>query len=177
MTMAETVQVISRILHRCELVLVYLAVAAAAAMMLLTSADALARYLLNSPILGAYEITEKYLIVAMIFLGLSYAYRGGVFIRVTFLIDRMPRNWKIAADHLSHALSVGYALIFLVATARQAWRALSDATTMSVLPVLIGPAYCMVPIGFLALTILMLIDLPRVRQGQALLFGQEGPET
>ena len=59
-------------------------------MMLLTSADALCRYLLNSPILGAYEITEKYLIVAMVFLGLSYAYRGGVFIRVTFLVDRLP---------------------------------------------------------------------------------------
>ena len=62
--------------------------------MLLTSADALCRYLLNSAILGAYEITEKYLIVAMIFLGLSFAYRGGVFIRVTFLIDRLPRGWK-----------------------------------------------------------------------------------
>ena len=27
--------------------------------------------------------------VATIFLGLSYAYRGGVFIRVTFLVDRL----------------------------------------------------------------------------------------
>ena len=69
------------------------------AMMLLTSADALFRYLFNSPILGAYEITEKYLIVAAIFLGLSYAYRGGVFIRVTFLVDRLPRSWRTAADH------------------------------------------------------------------------------
>ena len=107
---------ITVILHRCELMLVYVAVAAAAAMMLLTSGDALCRYLLNSPILGAYEITEKYLIVAMIFLGLSYAYRGGVFIRVTFLIDRLPRNWRIVADHVSHVLSIFYCLIFLVAT-------------------------------------------------------------
>ena len=61
------------------------------AMMLLTSGRrAVSRYLLNSPILGAYEITEKYLMVATIFLGLSYAYRGGVFIRVTFLVDRLP---------------------------------------------------------------------------------------
>jgi TRAP-type C4-dicarboxylate transport system permease small subunit len=170
-------QVIGTILRRCELVLVYAAVVAAFAMMLLTSADALSRYLLNSPILGAYEITEKYLIVAMIFLGLSYAYRGGVFIRVTFLIDRLPRNWRIAADHFSHTISIFYSLIFLAATGRQAWRALSDATTMSVLPILIGPAYCMVPGGFLALAILMLIDLPRVREGKALLFAQEGPES
>ena len=170
-------QMIGTILRRCEVVLVYVAVVAAFAMMLLTRADALFRYLFNSPILGAYEITEKYLIVAMVFLGLSYAYRGGVFIRVTFLIDRLPRNWRIAADHFSHAISIFYSLIFLVATARQAWRALSDATTMSVLPVLIGPAYCMVPLGFLALAMLMLVDLPRVREGRALLFAQEGPES
>ena len=168
---------LGKLLSFCELVLVYLAVAATAAMMLLTSADALSRYLLNRPILGAYEITEKYLIVAMVFLGLSYAYRGGVFIRVTFLIDRLPRNWRIAADHISHAISIFYSLIFLVATGRQAWRALSDATTMSVLPVLIGPAYGLVPVGFLALTILMLIDLPRVREGRALLFAQDMPES
>jgi TRAP-type C4-dicarboxylate transport system permease small subunit len=165
------------ILRRCELVLVYAAVVATAAMMLLTSADALFRYLLNSPILGAYEVTEKYLVVAMIFLGLPYAYRGGVFIRVTFLIDRLPRGGKLLADHVSHALSVGYCLIFVVATGQQAVRAMSDATTMSVLPVLIGPAYCLVPIGFLALTILMLIDLPRVRKGEALLFAQGAPES
>jgi TRAP-type C4-dicarboxylate transport system permease small subunit len=146
-------------------------------MMLLTSADALCRYLLNSPILGAYEITEKYLIVAAIFLGLSYAYRGGVFIRVTFLVDRLPRGWRLVADHVSHALSIAYCLIFVLATGRQAVRALSDATTMSVLPVLVGPAYALVPIGFLTLTVLMLIDLPRVRRGDALLFAQQAPES
>ena len=70
--------------------LVYAGVLATFVMMLLTSADALSRYLLNRPIIGAYEITEKYLMVAAIYLGLSYAYRGGVFIRVTFLVDRLP---------------------------------------------------------------------------------------
>jgi len=168
---------IEKVLSLCEFVLVTIAIAATAIMMLLTSADAIFRYAFNSPILGAYEITEKYLIVAMVFFGLSYAYRDGVFIRVTFLIDRLPRNWRIGADHLSHAISIFYSVIFLVATGRQAWRALSDATTMSVLPILIGPAYCMVPIGFLALTILMLIDLPRVREGKALLFAQDAPES
>ena len=84
---------IGKILSFCELVLVTIAIAATAIMMLLTSADAVFRYAFNSPILGAYEITEKYLIVAAIFLGLSYAYRGGVFIRVTFLVDRLPPVW------------------------------------------------------------------------------------
>ena len=37
--------------------------------------------------------------VAAIFLGLSYAYRGGVFIRVTFLVDRLPAGAE-APDQL-----------------------------------------------------------------------------
>jgi TRAP-type C4-dicarboxylate transport system permease small subunit len=168
---------IGKLLALCELVLMAVAIAATAIMMLLTSADALFRYAFNSPILGAYEITEKYLIVAAIFLGLSYAYRGGVFIRVTFLVDRLPGGWKLAANHLSHALSLIYCAIFIVATFQQALRSLSDDTTMTVLPILVGPAYMLVPIGFLAMLILMLADLPRIRRGTALLFSQEAPES
>jgi len=106
------VQTTERWLLRCEQVLVYAGVAAMLAMMCLTSADALSRYLLNRPILGAYEFTEKYLMVASIFLGLSYAYRGGMFIRVTFLIDRLPaalktrRQRRRAVDHAG-VLSAG----------------------------------------------------------------------
>ena len=46
------------------------------AMMCLTTVDAVLRYLFNSPITGAYEITEKYLMLTTIFLGMSYTYRG-----------------------------------------------------------------------------------------------------
>src|SRR6266550_4015713 len=84
-------QLLGRWLYRCEIALLYVGVIATFAMMCLTSADALSRYTFNRPILGAFEITEKYLMVAAIFMGLSYGYRGGLFIRVTFLVDRLPR--------------------------------------------------------------------------------------
>ena len=157
--------------------LVTVAVVASALMMLLTSADALGRYLFNWPILGAYEITEKYLMVAAIFLGLSYAYRSGVFIRVTFLVDRLPHPLRRIADQLAHVLTLVYCLLFLVASGQQALRALDDETTLTTLPVLVGPAYLMVPIGFLAMTVLLLIDLPRVRRGNAMLFAQDAPTS
>lgn len=162
-------------LWRCELVLVYASILAAVAMMCLTSADALSRYLLNRPIMGAYEITEKYLMVATIFLGLSYAYRGGVFIRVTFLVDRLPARLKLLARYLAHLASLLFCLIILVATTQQAVRGLSDDTTLSALPLLVGPAYCLVPLGFFALTVIMLIDLPRVRGDRSHLFREEAP--
>jgi TRAP-type C4-dicarboxylate transport system permease small subunit len=163
------------VLHWCELVLVTFAALACAGMMLLTSADALSRYMFNSPILGAYELTEKYLMVAAIFLGMSYAYRGGAFIRVTFLVDRLPRAAKIAADYFAYAVSLACCLIFLLATGQQAWRALGDSATLTTLPLPIGPSYLFVPLGFLAMTILLLRDLPRVREGRALLFAHDTP--
>ena len=169
------IRMITVFLARCETVLVTVAVIATAVMMLLTSFDALARYLLNRPILGAYEITEKYLMTAAIFLGLSYAYRGGAYIRVTFLVDRLPGAGKLLANAVAHLLSLAFCLVFLWATAQQALRTLSDATTLSTLPVPVGPAYCLVPLGFLAMAVVMLIDLPRVRRGDASLFAQDEP--
>lgn len=167
--------IVERTLLRCEQVLVYIAVVSAAAMMVLTTADAMSRYLLNSPILGAYELTEKYLMVASIFFGLSYASRGGALIRVTFLIERLPPTARLAADYLGHLMSLAFSVIVMIAAGQQSLRALADATELSTLPIPVGPAYCLVPIGFLAMTLLMIADLPRVRKGQSLVLTQDEP--
>ena len=157
--------------------LVLAGVLATFGMMCLTSADALSRYLLNRPIIGAYEIAEKYLMVAAIFLGLSYAYRAGVFIRVTFLVDRLPPAFKRVTNLFAHLITLAFCLIVLIATGQQALRGLQDDTTLSALPILVGPAYSLVPLGFLALTVIMLIDLPNVRSGQSYLFREETPSV
>src|SRR5712672_2605301 len=106
-------QLLGRWLYRCEIALLYVGVFATFAMMCLTSADALSRYAFNRPILGAFEITEKYLMVAAIFLGLSYAYRGGVFIRVTFLVDRLPPPLKALANYFAYLISLLFCLVLL----------------------------------------------------------------
>lgn len=168
-------QAIERWLLRCERVLVYAGVLAMIAMMCLTSADALSRYLLNRPFLGAYEFTEKYLMVASIFLGLSYAYRGGMFIRVTFLVDRLPAALKLAVSTVVQLVTLAFCLLVLVATTQQALRGWQDDTTLSALPIPVGPAYTLVPLGFLALSLMLLIDLPRVRSGRSYLFREDAP--
>src|SRR5438552_228872 len=104
-------------------------------MMALSSADALSRYLLNRPITGAYELTEKYLMVAAIFLGLSYAYRGGVFIRVTFLVDRLPSPLKLLANYGSLLISLLFCVITIIATMHQALRGLAAALAFGALPI------------------------------------------
>jgi len=168
-------QSLAKWLDRCESALLLIGVLATFLMMCLTSADALSRYALNRPIMGAYEITEKYLMVAAIFLGLSYAYRGGGFIRVTFLVDRLPAGFRLFADYLAHAISLAFCMILLWATFQQAMRALSDDTELSALPIRVGPAYWFVPIGFLALTLLVLLDLRRVHTGRSFMLTKDEP--
>lgn len=170
-------RIFASLLARCEAALVGVAVIATAMMMLLTSADALGRYIFNAPIMGAYELTEKYLMVAAIFLGMSYAFRAGIFIRVTFLVDRLPRLPKLIAEHVSHLVTITYCLFIVYAAGEQSLRALSDETTLITVPVPIAPAYCLVPLGFLALAVVMLVDLPRVREGNSLLFREEAPTS
>lgn len=162
-------------LHLIERTLIWLAVLATAIMMVMTSGDAIMRYAFNKPFIGAYEVTEKYLMIAAIFLGFPYAYRGGAFIRVTFLVDKLSPVFKRASNWFAYLVSVACCGLLLYATGLQAWQAIGDNTTLATLPIRVGPSQALVPIGFLALLVLMLIEARRVGSGEALLFAQESP--
>jgi len=162
---------------RCDAVLIWLSVLATFVLMLLTTADAACRYLLNSPITGAYEITEKYLMVAGVFLGFAYAYRRGVFIRVTFLVDRLPAMTRLAFAFVVQLVSIAYCGLFVFATLRESLRAVADGTTLSTVPLPVAPAHFLVPVGFFAMTVFMLFDLARVRSGGSALFREDQPTS
>ena len=170
--MRETIE---KWLARCEAVLLWVAVLATLVMMCLTTADAAGRYLFNRPIAGAYEVTEKYLMAAMVFLGVCYAYRGGAYIRVTFLLDYLPGAVRIFCDYLAQVISIAYGVLLVVATTQQFLRVASDRMTLSTVDVPVAPAYLLVPIGLFFMSVLMLLDLPRVRRGESLLFKDESP--
>lgn len=168
---------IEKWLERCETALLYVAVFATFAMMCLTTADAAGRYLFNRPITGAYEVTEKYLMVAMVFLGIGYAYRGGAYIRVTFMVDNLPRAAKIFLDYVAQIFSIVYGAVLVVATTQQFLRVAEDRMTLSAVDLPVAPAYVLVPVGCFFLSVLMLLDLPRVRRGESLLFKNEDTPT
>ena len=162
-------------LARAERLMLWGAVIAAVAIMALTSADAILRYTINAPVVGAFEITEKYLMPAAIFLGMTWAYRGGAFIRVTFLVDLFSGPVRLAFDYLAWAISLISCGMFIYATGLQAVRAMSDTTMLATINLPAGPAYSLVPVGFFAICLMMLADLPRVGKGDALLFAQDAP--
>ena len=158
---------IEKVLTACETVLVWIAVAAMTVLMLLTTADAGLRYLFNAPITGAYEITEKYLITSGVFLAFSYAYRGDVFIRVSFFIERLPPAVKMACDHAAQILTLVYCIFFAYSTLNEAIAGMSEGATLSAVPIPLAPSYFLVPVGFTVMAFLVLADVPKVGKGES----------
>ncbi|PYN42108.1 MAG: hypothetical protein DMD95_17810 [Candidatus Rokuibacteriota bacterium] len=159
-----------RWLDGCERVLTLMAALATFSMMLLTTADAGGRYLFNRPILAAYEVTTNYLMVAVVFLAMPYAYRQGANIRVTFLVDRLGRIPRLVVDHAVQIVSILYCAALVFATFQQARHMLTTGTTFATLDLPLWPAHMIVCIGLFLTTLMMAIDLGEVRKGRSSLF-------
>jgi len=169
---------VEKFLLRCEKVLTYIAVLSIFIMMCLTTTDAIGRYFFSRPITGAYELTEKYFMLITIFLGIAYAYRGGAFIRVGILMDRMPVKVKVPINYFGQVFSILYGAVLVIASIQQLVRTLKHGTTLASLSfVPLWPGIIVIPIGLLLMCLLMLIDLPRVRKGKSALFQDETPTT
>lgn len=131
-----------------EKLLVWVASLALLVLTGLTTADALGRYLLNSPIPGTGEIIEDYFMIALIFLPLSYSFMQEGHVHVTMIERYFPPNLKRAVGKLNLLLSfVLFALIVVAGWARfvEAWRIEEISTSSVGYPM--WPCYVMVPIG------------------------------
>jgi TRAP-type C4-dicarboxylate transport system permease small subunit len=157
-------------LDRAERALTWLAVIATFAMMLLTTADAAGRYLLNRPILVAYELTTNYLMIAAVFLAMPFAYRQGANIRVTFLVDRLRGRLRLVVDHVVQLVSMVYCATLVVATFLQARHIMRTGTTFTTVDLPLWPGHLAVSVALFLTAVLMLVDLGRVRGRRSSLF-------
>jgi TRAP-type C4-dicarboxylate transport system permease small subunit len=87
-----------------------LAQIAAFIMMLLTSADAAMRYIVHKPIVGAYEFSESYLMVIIIFLSMSYVMKEKGHIRIDIFIEKMPKKFVDFLDRIYLLLAAAFML-------------------------------------------------------------------
>jgi TRAP-type C4-dicarboxylate transport system permease small subunit len=166
-----------KLLNGIEKLLTFVAAMACFVLMLLTTWDTLARYILNKPVTGAFEISTNYLLVALVFLAMAYGYCQGVHVRVDFLVVHLPKQVKLLVDHLVQVISLLYIAALVVATTQHALRVHSSHTVMSSLEMIpMWPAYLIVPVGLFSMFLLMLLDLGRVRKGRSRMFKEESPE-
>jgi TRAP-type C4-dicarboxylate transport system permease small subunit len=144
-------------LAKLEKGITYLAMIATFILMVLTTADAVFRYIINYPIMFAYEITESYLLPSAVFLAVVCAYRGGNLIQVTFFVDRLPLGFKNVLRHVVHAFTTLLTILFLVAMFLQTQYNLSKDIPPDTIPV--GPGYLVVTIALLIASLALIVDL------------------
>lgn len=161
---------IRRATHRLDQWITYVGIACTVVLMVLSSADALGRYLFNHPIEGAFQFSEDYLLVLGVFLALGYSYRQGSHVRVTFAVDKFGPTGKLVAAYIVQVFSLVCAAGLATATGLQALDLLrTGARTNGLISYPLWPANFCVFLGCLMLTLLILLDLPRVRAGQSAL--------
>jgi len=107
-------------------------------MMLLTFADVVARYLLNTPIRGAFEITELALLV-LIFAGLPLVSHADEHVTMDFIDRLLPPAGQRAMVRFAHVVCA--AVMFFLAW--QVWikasKIYSYGDTTEVLLITVGP--------------------------------------
>lgn len=81
-----------KIFDRIESGFFFIAKIALFVMMILTTVDAIMRYVFNHALIGAYTFTENYLMVIVAFLSMSYVMKLKGHIRIEFLTERMPKS-------------------------------------------------------------------------------------
>jgi len=163
-----------KVLGRVEKWSTHVAVLSIFIMMVLTTADAIGRYLFSFPIAGAYEFTEKYLMIIAVYLGASFTYRGGSTIRITLLVDRLPRKIKMGLNHFAQVFSICYGFLMVVPAVESVIRVYDQKITLSSPPLPLWVPFTAIPIGLLLMSLFMLRDLPRVRLGGSALFREGG---
>ena len=81
-------------------------------MMCLTVVDVIARYGFNSPLLGAFEMTE-FLVLIMVFSFLGYAQAQKSHVTVDILYDRFPKSVKRILSLFNYL--IGFGVVFIIA--------------------------------------------------------------
>lgn len=144
---------------RAERVLAAVSAAIILVMMLLTTADVAFRFFLNSPIPGAYELSE-FLLVGVVFLAISYVQACRAHIMVDLFTDRLPRWATLGLDILSALLAL---VVFAVLTWQagfQAWRAwVIDDYTMGLIAYPIWPARAALALGVAVYCLRLILDI------------------
>lgn len=124
-------------------------------LMLMTSADVIGRAAFNKPLPGTVELSSLSLVL-FILSGLAYTHQLKGHVRVTMLLDRLPRRVALSME----ALTTVMALFILAALAWQGWElAWEQNTVTDMLRIPQRPLRIMVAVAGAAFFLEMLLDL------------------
>lgn len=100
------------------------------------------RFVLDAPVLGAYEIVEQMMFVG-VFCSFAYAQQQGSHIRVTMLLLHLPKRAAMAVCCFTSLCGVGILGLLTHAAAKQFTLAAEHAYTSAMLKFPLSPFYAL----------------------------------
>ena len=129
-----------------------------AAMMVLVTANIVARYIFNRPILGTLEITE-FLMVAAVYLSLAYTQFLKAHINITLVTSLLPRRKNLVCDLITYLIGFTFfSLIVWQGTLMTLESYEMEEVTFGTIELLEWPVKMLVPFGSLIVSIRFLAD-------------------
>lgn len=124
-------------------------------MMILTTADVVARYVFNRPSMWADEIVS-YLLIAIVFLGLAENLRQGSHIRIDVLTNLLSPRVRLTLEVIAYAVGMVFAWVLVAGT----WTRFDNFWTRHIVsdsPLMTPLWFAMVPVvlGAVALELAM----------------------
>lgn len=130
------------------------------AMMILTTGNAVARYLYNDPISGSYELTELYLMPMAIFLTAAHLQRNDGNINVDILYDRLPSEGQTFVDLIGQILAVVVFAPIAYRTGLEFWIGYVEGRiSVGVIEFPIYLSWLIMSVGLFALSIGLLLQI------------------
>ena len=127
-------------------------------MMAMVTVDVIMRYIFNSPINGAMEISEI-LLVLVVFLGLAAVQSKDEHVTVTLFISRFKNQARLILSIVMTSLALGFFILMIwqsTENAVSAWKAGSEFQDLEITTV---PARLLVPVGVSLLCLELLVKI------------------
>lgn len=138
----------------------YSAMVALFVMMILTTGNAVGRYLYNEPIAGTYEFTELYLMPMAIFLTAAHLQREGGNINVDIIYDRLPETAQTVIDLVGRVLAVVIFVLIAYKAGDEFWIGfINGRVTIGVVAFPLYLSWFVMAVGLLALAVRLLVQI------------------
>lgn len=125
-------------------------------LILLIFADVLMRNLFNLPIPGVMEITEHWLTVPMVFIGIWWAGVTNEHVRVTMMTEKLGPKANLVAEGITSVVSAAILLIMSWYAFGVAYESFQDGEYAGAYELLIWPVRFVTGLGFFTLAIVIL---------------------
>ena len=127
-------------------------------MSLLVTADVAGRYILNSPIKFADEISE-YSLLAIAFLGLGLALKEGAHIKIDVITMRLPQRIQDWLEGISSIVALFYVVFFIYYTYQLVIDSYSIGAVSIVMRAPVFVVQAVMPIGLTILALLLVAQI------------------